>query len=89
MSNTGNETRSKNKRKDKTKQREKPGDFDKANDDFDNLKPQNVRPIPGEGRSGDLPNGDKVNVRPGSSDGRPTVETQSGKKKTKVRYGEN
>lgn len=71
---------------------DRPGGFDQANDDFDSLQPTDVRPIEtehGPGRMGALPNGRKVVVRPGSSDGaRPTLEVQTGKRKTKIRYGE-
>lgn len=45
--------------------------------DFDSLQPRNVKTIKtqyGEGRSGVLPDGRKVTVRPGSSGGPPTLE---------------
>lgn len=32
--------------------------------------------------------GEKIVLRPGSSDGRPTLELQRGKNKIKIRYGE-
>ena len=75
------------KTKGRTKQFEKPGNFDTANDDFDDLNPSDIRPLPNGGRLGKLPNGDKVNVRPASTDGRPTIEIQKGKGKIKIRYG--
>jgi hypothetical protein len=52
---------------------------------IDDKKPNNVRPIP-DGRSGTLPDGRKINVRGKSSDGRPTLEIQDGKRRDKVRY---
>ena len=61
--------------------------MDDANDDFDSLNPQNVKNIPG-GRTGELPDGRRVNVRDHSSDGLPTLEVQEGKNRIKVRYGE-
>ncbi len=78
------------KTKGKTKNFDKPGGFDQANIDFDNLNPENIKDIidgkGGKGRTGVLPDGTRINVRPNSSDGRPTVEIQNGKKKIKVRY---
>ncbi|MFZ1827467.1 MAG: hypothetical protein WAW42_01580 [Candidatus Competibacteraceae bacterium] len=72
-----------------TRQWEKPGDFGDANNDFDNLRPTGVQDK-GEGvRVGKLPNGDRVIVRPTSSDGQPTIEIQrpDGKRsKHKTRY---
>ena len=35
---------------------------------------------------GIMDDGRKINVRPNSSDGRPTLEIQDGKNKTKIRY---
>ncbi len=70
-----------------TRQWEKPGGMPEANKDFDAKKPKNVRPLPGGGRVGDLPDGRKIIVRPDSTDGRPTLEIQDGKKRDKVRYG--
>ncbi|MCU7866741.1 MAG: RHS repeat-associated core domain-containing protein, partial [Candidatus Thiodiazotropha sp. (ex Lucinoma borealis)] len=67
------------KKKGKTTQWEKDGGFDQANDDFDGLNPDNVRPINtkyGPSRTGTLPDGRSVVVRPGSSDGRPTLEVR-------------
>ena len=73
--------------KGRTKQWNKTGNIDNANDDFDSLKPQKVKDIPG-GRTGELPDGRKINVRDHSSDGRPTLEIQDGKNQIKIRYGE-
>nr|WP_320191893.1 hypothetical protein [uncultured Desulfobacter sp.] len=75
------------KTKGRTDQREKEGNFDTANGDFDSLDPTDVRNLPNGGRIGILPDGLRINVRPNSSDGRPTIEIQQGKKKIKIRYG--
>lgn len=75
------------KTKGRTKLFEKPGDFDDALGDFDDLGPSDVTGLNDGGFVGDLPNGDKVNVRPTSSDGRPTIEIQHGKNRIKIRYG--
>ncbi|WP_232537697.1 RHS repeat-associated core domain-containing protein [Cystobacter fuscus] len=65
-----------------------PGNADNANADFDALRPTGVRDIPDKrGRVGWLPDGRTVVVRPESSDGRPTLEIQDGKKRIKIRYG--
>ncbi len=78
------------KTKGKTTNWDKPGGIDQANDDFDVLVPGGGKEIVdgygGRGRTGVTEEGQKVNVRPNSSDGRPTVEVQNGKKKTKIRY---
>ncbi|EAV4201637.1 RHS repeat protein [Salmonella enterica] len=68
---------------------ERPGGIDEANKDFDNLSPSDVKDIDNNyvtGRVGTLPDGRTVIVRDGSSDGRPTLEVQSGKNKIKFRY---
>jgi uncharacterized protein RhaS with RHS repeats len=70
-----------------TDQREKDGNLDTANDDFDNLDLSDVRDIPGIGRVGTLPDGRTVIIRPDSSGGQPTIEIQDGRNRTKVRYG--
>ena len=72
------------KTKGKTKQFEKEGN---ANSDFDSMNPKDVKDIEG-GRTGTLDDGSTVIVRNKSTDGRPTVEVQNGKKKTKIRYNE-
>ena len=46
---------------------------------------KNVKEIPG-GKVGKLPDGRTVNVRKLSTDGRPTLEINYGKKSTKIRY---
>ncbi|TQV76454.1 hypothetical protein FLL45_00365 [Aliikangiella marina] len=84
-----------NKTKGRTKNYDKPGGIDQANEDFEEaVDPDSVAPITdgkgGEGRRGLVNDGSgrKINVRPNSSDGRPTVEIQDGKNKTKIRYDE-
>ena len=62
------------------------GGPDRANHDFDNLNPSDIRPIPGGGRAGVLPDGRPVIVRPESSDGRATIEIQDGRGRIKIRY---
>lgn len=72
-----------------TRQWEKPGTFDDANRDFDNMQPSSVEDKGDGVRVGELPNGDRVIVRPDSSDGRPTIEIQrpDGKRsRDKIRY---
>jgi hypothetical protein len=73
--------------KGRTTQWEKGGGMDQADRDFDSLNPQNVKPLPDGGRRGTLDGGRNVNVRPDSSDGRPTLEIQNGRNRDKVRYG--
>ncbi|WP_211341150.1 hypothetical protein [Paracoccus methylarcula] len=66
--------------KGKTSHGEKSGGTAQANRDFDSLKPNNVKDINtkyGPGKTGTLEDGSKVTVRPGSSDGRPTVEIRN------------
>ncbi len=83
------------KTKGKTKNFDKPGGIDEANSDFDDIvDPDSVESITdakgGEGRRGNVNDGSgrTVNVRPNSTDDRPTVEIKDGKKKTKIRYDE-
>ncbi|TSJ88236.1 hypothetical protein [Chitinimonas sp. BJB300] len=64
----------------------KPGGIEEANRDFDGLKPSGVKDISNGGRTGVLPDGRRIVVRPNSNDGRPTVEIQDGRGRTKVRY---
>jgi RHS repeat-associated protein len=76
--------------KGKTKIWDKGGGLDTANEDFDNAEPTEVfAPKPGI-RVGKLPNGDRIIVRPNSSDGRPTVEIQNpnGRKTDEIRYND-
>ncbi len=74
--------------KGRTTQWEKGGGIDEANNDFDRKGPRDVTPLPDSdgGRRGVLPDGRKINVRPDSGDGRPTLEIQDGKNRDKVRY---
>ncbi len=65
----------------------KPGGFQQALDDFDSLNVTDIEEIPG-GLMGKLPDGRTINVRIGSSDGRPTLEIFDGQRSTKVRYDE-
>jgi hypothetical protein len=66
--------------KGKTKHGQKNGGTAQANKDFDALGPKDVKDINtqyGPGRTGVLDDGSKVTVRPGSSDGRPTLEIRN------------
>ncbi len=79
------------KTKGKTRHGEKDGGMDQADKDFDSLNPENVKPIQttkGPGRTGTLPDGRSVTVRPGSSDGRPTLEIRNpgNGRGTEIRY---
>lgn len=66
---------------------ERTGGNDAANKEFDSLTPTEIKDIPG-GRVGKLSDGRTVIVRERSTDGRPTLEIQSGKNRIKFRYGE-
>ncbi|CNI34999.1 hemagglutinin-like secreted protein [Yersinia aldovae] len=66
---------------------ERSGGSDAANKEFDALSPSDIKDIPG-GRVGKLPDGRTVIVRERSTDGRPTLEIQSGKNRMKFRYDE-
>jgi hypothetical protein len=74
--------------KGRTRQWDREGGVDQANEDFDNLRPNGVTQRPDGSRTGHLEDGKKVTVRPRSSDGRPTLEVQEGKNRTKFRYNE-
>jgi RHS repeat-associated protein len=74
--------------KGRAKQWEKSGGMSEADKDFDDKKPIDVIALPNGGRRGILPDGRQINVRPDSSDGRPTLEIQDGKNRIKVRYTE-
>ena len=74
------------KTKGRTTQWENDGSMDEANRDFDAKGPKDVVPLPDGGRRGTLPDGRQINVRPDSTDGRPTLEIQNGKSRDKVRY---
>ncbi|MES2436602.1 MAG: RHS repeat-associated core domain-containing protein [Patescibacteria group bacterium] len=72
----------------KTTITQKPGNFNDAQRDFWARNPENVQHRPNGTITGNLPNGDKINVRPQSSDGRPTIEIQKeGGGVEKIRYG--
>jgi len=66
---------------------ERTGGSNAANKEFDVLSPTEIKEIPG-GRVGKLPDGRTVIVRERSTDGRPTLEIQSGKNRIKFRYDE-
>jgi hypothetical protein len=78
--------------KGKTTQYISQGSYDQAVKDFDSLKPSNVKDINtnyGPAKTGTLPDGRTVTVRPGSTDGRPTLEIRgSNGRGIEVRYGE-
>jgi hypothetical protein len=68
------------KTKGKTKHGEKGGGMTEADKDFDSLEPKGTQDINtkyGPGRTGTLEDGTRVTVRPGSSDGRPTLEIRN------------
>ena len=81
------------KTKGKSQQWEKPGDINKAMDEFNKFNPDNVRDINtqyGPGKSGTLPDGSSINVRPGSSfdPNSPTIEIiRPNGIRIKIRYG--
>ncbi|WP_230781769.1 RHS repeat-associated core domain-containing protein [Sphingomonas sp. Leaf37] len=71
-----------------TKQFEKPGGLQEANEDFDKSKPQNVSDKGNGIRVGPMPDGRTIIVRPRSTDGRPTVEVRRPNGRGyEVRYG--
>ena len=65
---------------------EKPGGYKEALDDFESLGPNDIVPID-KGKRGVLDDGRDINVRGESTDKRPTLEVQRGRKKIKIRYG--
>ncbi|MCC6624974.1 MAG: hypothetical protein IT385_27250 [Deltaproteobacteria bacterium] len=73
--------------KGRSRQWEKTGGLQQAQDDFDALAPRDVREIP-DGRIGELSDGRTVVVRSKSTDKRPTLEVQSKNSKVKIRYDE-
>ena len=78
--------------KGKTTQYEKPGSYEQTSEDFDALNPTNVKDINtkfGPGKTGTLSDGRTITARPGSSDGRPTLEIRnSNGRGIEIRYGE-
>lgn len=75
--------------KGRTRNHTKPGTIDTANDDFDEIvDPDTVKDRGNGVRTGKTRDGRNVNVRPRSSDGRPTLEIQGKKYKDKIRYNE-
>jgi hypothetical protein len=68
----------------------KSGGFQRANADFDSLAGSSqIKRYPGDIRSTTLPDGTKVSVRPGSSQGDPTLQIEiPGQNPIKVRYGQ-
>jgi len=78
--------------KGKTTQYVKSGGYDQAATEFDSLNPSNVKEINtkyGSGKTGTLPDGRTITARPGSSDGRPTLEIRdSNGRGVEIRYGE-
>ncbi len=67
----------------------KKGGMEQADKDFDKINPDKVKDIPtdyGKGRTGTLDDGRKINVRPGSKTGPPTIEIQKGDSRIKIRY---
>ncbi|WP_157935956.1 hypothetical protein [Paracoccus zhejiangensis] len=77
--------------KGRTRHGRKTGGMGQADRDFDSLGPENVRNINtqyGAGRTGTLSDGTRVTVRPGSSDGRPTLEMRNptSNRGTEIRY---
>ena len=75
----------------RTRHGELDGGMNRANRDFDSLRPNNVQNINtryGPGRTGTLNDGTRVTVRPGSSDGRATLEIRNPatRRGTEIRY---
>ena len=74
-----------------TTQHEKPGGYEEAEKDFEDLKPTGVKEITkgNSGKTGVLPDGRKVTVREKSDEGRITLEIHDDvtKQKIKIRYG--
>lgn len=74
--------------KGRTTQYEKQGNYSNAVEDFHSIRPEKVKNREGNTKTGKLADGRDIIVRSKSDDGRPTLEIQNGKKKTKIRYGE-
>nr|WP_314270899.1 MafB family polymorphic toxin [uncultured Kingella sp.] len=78
--------------KGKSTQYEKVGTFEDARADFNKLNVQNLENRENGATTGNLPDGRKVNVRPDSSGGEPTLEIQpklNSKNRIKIRYKTN
>ena len=77
--------------KGKTTQYQKPGGFEQASKEFDALNPSNVKNINtvyGQGKTGILSDGRTIILRPGSTDGRPTLEIRNPNGRgIEIRYG--
>ena len=73
-----------------TDQRKKSGGQNQADEDFDSIPLTEEKPIStqyGPGRTGKLSNGRSVTVRPGSSEGSPTLQIPEGASRwIKIRY---
>lgn len=81
----------KQKTKGRTRHGEKSGGMDQANADFDSLEPTETQIVDtkyGPGRAGILDDGTKLTVRPGSSEGQPTLEFRNSNngRGTEIRY---
>ena len=78
--------------KGKTTQYQKTGGFEQASKEFDLLNPSNVKNINttyGQGKTGILSDGRTIILRPGSTDGRPTLEIRNPNGRgIEIRYGE-
>jgi hypothetical protein len=74
----------------KTTIKVEPGDINTAENDFLKLNPVNIKTDPKNGTIyGDLPDCGTANVRPQSTDGRPTLEIKHPNgDTTKIRYGD-
>ena len=81
------------KTKGPTEQWEKSGDYNTALGEYESLSPQGSRDIPtnyGPGKTGTIDGNRSVTVRPGSSDGRPTLEIRNPNGRgVEIRYGDN
>ena len=80
------------KTKGKTSQYIKSGSFKQTNEDFELLNPVDIKEINtnyGLGKTGRLSDGRFITARPGSSDGRPTLEIRAANGRgIELRYGE-
>lgn len=67
-------------------QYEKVGNYNDAMNDFKKLNVQNIQTRQNGTITGNLPDGRKINVRPNSKGGEPTIEIEHGGKDIKIRY---